>query len=221
LELTVVMPCLNEERTVAKCVEKALQTIRLLGTRGDVLVVDNGSTDQSVEAATLAGARVVHQPRKGYGNALRKGFEEARGKYIVMADCDESYDFADVPRFLERLRAGADLVMGNRVAGEIKPGAMPWHHRWIGNPGLSWFLNMLFRTGVGDSQCGMRGLTKEAARRMNLQMPGMELASEMVIKSAVAGLRIEEIPITLWPMAAIAAITCAASATAGVTCGSC
>ena len=199
LELTVVMPCLNEERTLPICVGKAVSTIQKLGIQGEVLIVDNGSTDRSVEVAQAAGARVVHQTLKGYGNALRKGFDEAAGRFIIIGDCDDSYDFTDLERFVVRLRNGAELVMGNRLRGEIKPGAMPWHHRWIGNPLLSRFLNILYRTGVGDSHCGMRGFTKDAYKRMNLQMPGMELASEMVIKSSRAGLRIEEIPITLWP----------------------
>ncbi|HWG44483.1 MAG TPA: glycosyltransferase family 2 protein [Gemmataceae bacterium] len=199
LELSVVMPCLNEARTVGRCVEKALRTMRELGIAGEVVVSDNGSTDDSVTLAEQAGARVVHQPLKGYGNALRKGFAEARGRYIIMGDCDDSYDFTDLKRFVDRLRAGADLVMGNRFAGEIKPGAMPWLHRWIGNPILTRFLNLLFRTGVGDTHCGLRGFRKDAVQRMNLHMPGMELASEMVIKSARAGQRIEEVPITLWP----------------------
>jgi glycosyltransferase involved in cell wall biosynthesis len=199
LELTVVMPCLNEERTVVACVQKALGTMNAAGIRGEVLVVDNGSVDRSVEVSRAAGARVVHQSLKGYGNALRKGFAEARGRYILMGDCDESYDFGDLGRFVAQLRGGADLVMGNRLAGEIKPGAMPWLHRWIGNPGLTWFLNLLFRAGIGDTYCGLRGFRNDAVPRMNLQMPGMELAPEMVIKSARAGLRIEEIPITLWP----------------------
>jgi glycosyltransferase involved in cell wall biosynthesis len=199
LELSVVMPCLNEERTLPACVEKAVKTMLELGIEGEVVVVDNGSTDRSVERAEEAGARVVHQSLRGYGNALRKGFAEARGKYVLMADCDESYDLTDLHRFVERLRSGADLVMGNRMRGEIKPGAMPWHHRWIGNPLLSGFLNVLFHTGVGDSHCGMRAFRRDAVRKMNLRMPGMELASEMVIKSSMAQLKIEEIPITLWP----------------------
>jgi glycosyltransferase involved in cell wall biosynthesis len=180
-------------------VEKALKTMQSLGIHGEVLVVDNGSNDRSVELALAAGARVAHQSLKGYGNALRKGFAEARGRFIIMGDCDESYDFADLQRFVDRLRGGADLVMGNRLGGEIKPGAMPWLHRWVGNPGLTWFLNVLFRAGIGDTYCGMRGFRRDAVPRMNLQMPGMELAPEMVIKSARAGLRIEEIPITLSP----------------------
>lgn len=199
LELSIVMPCLNEERTVGRCVEKAVRTMRELGIAGEVVVVDNGSTDRSVELAESAGARVIRHPLKGYGNALRRGFAEARGAYIIMGDCDDSYDFADLERFVARLRLGAEVVMGNRLAGEIKPGAMPWHHRWIGNPCLTWFLNLLFRTGVGDTHCGMRGFRRDAVLSLNLQMPGMELASEMVIKGAVAKLRVEEIPITLHP----------------------
>lgn len=199
IELSVVMPCLNEERTVGCCVEKALRTLRELGIAGEVVVSDNGSTDGSVELARRAGARVVEQPLKGYGNALRKGFAEARGRFIIMGDCDDSYDFTDMKRFVDRLRDGADLVMGNRFAGEIKPGAMPWLHQRIGNPGLSWFLNLLFHTGARDVYCGMRGFRKDAVERMNLHMPGMELAPEMVIKSKLARLSIEEVPIVLWP----------------------
>jgi glycosyltransferase involved in cell wall biosynthesis len=199
LELSVVMPCLNEELTVGVCVEKALRTMQQWGIQGEVLVVDNGSTDKSVMAAERAGARVVPQPLKGYGNALRKGFAEAKGKFVLMGDCDDSYDFTDLWRFVERLRGGADVVMGNRLKGEIKPGAMPWLHRWVGNPGLTWFLNLLFKSGVGDTHCGMRGFRRDALSRLRLQMPGMELASELVIKNALAGHKVEEIPITLWP----------------------
>src|SRR5207247_1982374 len=168
-----------------------------LGICGEVVVMDNGSTDRSVELAEVAGARVVHHSLKGYGNALRRGFQEARGQYIIMGDCDDSYDFTDLKRFVDELRRGADLVMGNRLAGEIKPGAMRWHHRWIGNPGLTWFLNLLFRSGVGDTHCGMRGFRKDAVQSLNLQMPGMELASEMIIKAATAKQKIVNIPITL------------------------
>lgn len=199
LELSIVMPCLNEARTVGRCVEKALRTMRELGIVGEVIVSDNGSTDGSIELAERAGARVVHQPLKGYGNALHKGFAEARGRFIIMGDCDDSYDFTDLQRFVERLRSGADVVMGNRFKGEIKPGAMPWLHRWVGNPGLTWFLNLLYRTGVGDTHCGMRGFRREALARLNPRMPGMEFASELVIKSALARQRIDEIAITLWP----------------------
>ncbi len=199
LELSVVMPCLNEERTVGICVEKAVRTMREQGIAGEVVIVDNGSSDRSVEVATAAGARVVYHPLKGYGNALRRGFAEAKGEFIIMGDCDDSYDFTDLKRFVDCLRGGADLVMGNRLKGTVKPGAMPWLHKYVGNPVLSGFLNVLFKTGVGDSHCGMRGFRKNAVPKMNLQMPGMELASEMVIKSSLAKLKIEEIPITLWP----------------------
>lgn len=192
------MPCLNEERTVGACVSAALTAMRSLGIEGEVVVVDNGSTDSSAQVARDAGARIVHEPEPGYGNAVRRGLDAAAGRLIVMGDCDQSYDFGELGRFVERLNAGADLVMGNRLAGEIKPGAMPWLHR-LGNPLLSGFLNLIYRTGVGDSHCGLRGLTKAAYQKMNLRMSGMEMASEMVIKSSVAGLAIEEIPITLWP----------------------
>jgi len=199
LELSVVMPCLNEARTVGSCVGKAVETMQRLGIVGEVIVVDNGSTDASCDIAAAAGARVVRHPLQGYGNALRRGFDEARGRYIIMGDADESYDFTDLERFVVELRGGADLVMGNRLRGRIMPGAMPWHHRWIGNPLLSGFLNLVYRTAAGDCHCGMRGFTREAVGRMNLQMPGMELASEIVIKAASAGLAIREIPITLHP----------------------
>lgn len=199
LELSVVMPCLNEELTVAVCVEKAVRTMRELGIAGEVVVVDNGSTDRSRELAEAAGARVIRHHLRGYGNALRRGFDEARGRYIVMGDADDSYDFTEIGRFVDRLRGGAELVMGNRLKGKIMPGAMPWHHRWIGNPVLSGLLNFIYRTGAGDCHCGLRGFTKAGYRRMNLQMPGMELASEIVIKAKKADLKIEEIPITLHP----------------------
>jgi glycosyltransferase involved in cell wall biosynthesis len=199
LELSVVMPCLNEERTLPVCIAKALNAMRERGIVGEVLVVDNGSTDRSVVVAREHGARVVCQPLKGYGNALRKGFAESRGRFVIMGDCDESYDFRDIPRFVDQLRGGAELVMGNRLQGGIKPRAMPWLHQRLGNPGLTWFMNLLFGTNSGDVYCGMRGMRKDAIRRMNLQMPGMELAPEMVIKSTLAGLKVEEIPITLWP----------------------
>ena len=193
------MPCLNEEKTVGRCVAKAIATMQSLGVQGEVLIIDNGSTDSSVATARAAGARVIYHPIRGYGNALRRGFSEARGKHIIMGDCDDSYDFTALEPFILRLRNGAELVMGNRLAGEIKPGAMPWLHRYIGNPVLSRFLNLLFDSRMGDSHCGMRGFSTAAVKKMNLQMPGMELASEMVIKSRLAGLRMEEIPITLWP----------------------
>ncbi len=199
LDVTVLMPCLNESRTLPACIQKATKAIQELGLRGEVLIADNGSTDNSVALAESLGARVVVQSARGYGNALRKGFAEARGRFVIMGDADESYDFLDIKRFIDLLEAGADLVMGNRLRGEIKPKAMPWLHRWVGNPGLTWLLNLMFRTGIHDTQCGMRGLRREAYSRLHMHAAGMEFASEMVIKASVAGLRIEEIPITLWP----------------------
>ena len=198
-EVAVIMPCLNEALTVGTCVSKALATFRSLGVSGEVVVVDNGSTDGSREIAQRAGARVVREERRGYGSALMRGAEEARARYIIMADADDSYDLTDLERFIGGLRAGNDLVMGSRRLGKILPGAMPWHHRWIGNPVLSGILNLLFRAGISDAHCGMRGFTKEAYRRMHLQTTGMEFASEMVIKAALAKMKIAEIPITLHP----------------------
>lgn len=199
LFLSVVMPCLNEERTVGICVSKAVAALARLGVAGEVLVVDNGSTDRSVIVARLAGARVVFEPERGYGNAVRRGFDEARGRYLVMGDCDESYDFDDISAFIERLALGADVVIGNRYAGGIKPGAMPWLHRWIGNPALSHLIRVMYCTPIGDSQCGMRGLSMEAYRRLRPRMPGMEFASEMLIRASLARLRIEEVPVVLSP----------------------
>ena len=198
-EVAVILPCLNEARTVGICVAKAVETFRRLGVRGEVVVVDNGSTDDSRAVAERAGARVVRESRPGYGSALMRGAEEARAPFLIMADADDSYDLTDLERFIEGLRAGNDLVMGSRRRGTILPGAMPWHHRWIGNPVLSGILNLLFRAGISDAHCGMRGFTKDAYRRMQLQTTGMEFASEMVIKAALGKLKVAEIPITLHP----------------------
>jgi glycosyltransferase involved in cell wall biosynthesis len=198
-EVSVILPCLNEAETVATCVTKAVDTMRRLGLRGEVVVVDNGSTDGSQALAERCGARVVQEPRRGYGSALMRGIEEARAPFIIMADADDSYDLTDLERFIEGLRSGADLVMGTRRRGTIKPGAMPWLHRWIGNPALSGILNLLFGAGISDAHCGMRAFTKEAYRRMQLQTTGMEFASEMPIKAALGKMRITEIPITLYP----------------------
>jgi len=199
IELSVVLPCLNEAETVGPCVRLAVATLRSLGVRGEVVVVDNGSTDDSAAIATREGARVVQESQPGYGSALMRGIEEARGRYVIMADADQSYDLGDLERFLVELRKGFDLVMGSRLRGRIEPGAMPWLHRWIGNPLLSGLLNFLFRPGISDAHCGMRGFSKEGYRRMQLQTTGMEFAAEMVIKAALGGLRITEIPITLHP----------------------
>lgn len=197
--VSVVMPCLNEEETVGPCVQRAWEGIKRLGLPGEVVVADNGSTDRSVEIAQSLGARVVHQPIKGYGSAYQKGIEEAKGDFIVIGDSDLSYDFLDIPRFVSPLMEGFDLVMGTRLKGKISPGAMPWLHRWIGNPVLSGILNLLFRTGISDAHCGMRAFTKKAWERLSLRSRGMEFASEMVIQAGKKKLKITEIPITLYP----------------------
>lgn len=196
-QVSIVLPCLNEADTVGPCVRTALAALRRLGVRGEVVVVDNGSTDGSADIAAGCGARVVHESRRGYGSALMRGAEEARAPLIIMADADESYDLADLGRFIDGLMAGNDLVMGTRIRGTIEPGAMPWLHRWVGNPLLTGLLNILFHARVSDAHCGMRGFTKDAYRRMQLQTTGMEFASEMIIKAALANMRIAELPITL------------------------
>jgi len=198
--VSVVMPCLNEEAAVGACVEQALQALAAMGVAGEVVVVDNGSSDRSAAVARVAGARVVEEPRRGYGSAYLRGFAEARGRYLVMGDADGSYDFGDLARFVEPLVAGeAELVMGDRLGGDIRPGAMPWSHRWIGNPILSGMLRLLFRTRISDSHCGMRAITREAYDRLGLRTTGMELASEMVVSALREGLAVREIPITYHP----------------------
>jgi len=199
LEVSVVIPCLNEARSIAACIDKALAAFARANVRGEVVVSDNGSTDGSIELSREHGARVVHATVKGYGHALRKGIEEAHGTFIVMGDADDSYDFSELPRFVEKWREGYEIVMGNRFRGEIKEGAMPWLHKYLGNPVLSGILNLFFRSGVGDAHCGMRGFTKDAYMRMDLRTTGMEFASEFVIKAAKMRLKMTEIPITLWP----------------------
>ncbi len=197
-ELSIVLPCLNEAETVGICVAKAMETLKRLRIFGEVVVVDNGSNDGSGEVARRAGARVIKEPRRGYGRALRTGIEEARGRFIIMADADASYDLTDLQRFLDRMRAGDDLVMGSRMQGRIEQGAMPWLHR-IGNPFLSGILKLFFRGRVSDPHCGMRGFSKDAFERMRLTSTGMEFASEMVIKAVLAGMRVSDLPITLRP----------------------
>ena len=198
-EVSVVLPCLNEAGTVGTCVAKGLDALRRLGVCGEVIVVDNGSADGSAEVAAAAGARVVDEPRRGYGSALMCGIAAARAPLIIMADADDSYDLTDLERFITGLRGGADVVIGSRRRGTIEPGAMPTLHRWIGNPLFSAALSFLFRVNVSDTHCGMRAFTRAAYDRMQLQTTGMEFASEMVIKAALADLRITEIPITLRP----------------------
>jgi len=199
LDVSVVIPCLNEANSLAFCIDKALAAFRGAGLRGEVLVADNGSTDGSVGIAEVHGARVVTVSERGYGAALRAGIAAAHGEFIVMGDADDSYDFSEVPNFVSKLREGFDLVMGNRFLGEIKPGAMPPLHRYFGNPGLTTLLNTFFHSGVGDVYCGMRGFTRELAQRLDVRSTGMEFALEMVIKAAQMQARIAEIPIILWP----------------------
>lgn len=196
-EVSVVMPCLNEAATVGICVAKALSTLKKLGVEGEVVVADNGSTDGSQEIARAAGARVVEVQEKGYGAAYLGGIPRAAGRYIVIGDSDDTYDFTDLERFITPLREGDDMVIGNRLKGKIEPGAMPWANRHIGNPFLSAFLNFIYKTQIGDAHCGMRSFTREAFDRMKLKTPGMEFASEMVIKASLLKLKIREIPITL------------------------
>lgn len=199
VEVSVVIPCLNEANSLALCVDKAANAFRASGVSGEVIVADNGSTDGSIQIAEEHGARVVRVAERGYGSALRAGIAAARGPYIVMGDADDSYDFTDVPRFVEKLREGFDMVLGNRFLGEIKPGAMPPLHRYFGNPGLTALLNTLFGARIGDSYCGMRGFRRELYDRLDVRSRGMEFALEMIIKAAQIGARISEIPIILWP----------------------
>jgi hypothetical protein len=190
----VVIPCLNEAENIEECVETALTTMQRTAIPGEVVVADNGSEDGSAELAEATGARVVREPVRGYGSAYLAGFAAARGRYIVMADADLTYDFNEIPRFLAELEAGGDMVIGNRM-GNIHPGAMPWHHRYIGNPLLSSFLNLLFHTGVSDAHCGMRAFRREHLERLDLRTTGMEFASEMVVRAAKAKLDIRQLPI--------------------------
>jgi len=199
LELTVLLPCLNEARTLADCIATALACIQTHGLSAEVVVADNGSTDGSQEIATRSGARVISVPERGYGAALYHGAMGARGKFIIMADADGSYDLSDLMPYVVKLREGYDLVMGNRFAGGIKPGAMPWKNRYIGNPVLTGIGRVLFRTPVRDFHCGMRGFTREAFLRMDLRTSGMEFASEMAVKATLSGMRLTEVPTTLSP----------------------
>lgn len=199
LELTVMMPCLNEAETVAICVAKANRYLARAGIAGEVLVADNGSDDGSQQLATDAGARVVHIPRRGYGSALLGGIAAARGRHIIMADADDSYDFSALDAFVERLRRGDQLVMGDRFAGGIMPGAMPSLHRYLGNPVLSFIGRLLFRSPIRDFHCGLRGFDRNAMVALNLSSPGMEFASEMIVKATLAGFRISDVPTVLSP----------------------
>lgn len=199
VELTILMPCLNEAETLEVCIRKARGFLERSGINGEVLISDNGSTDGSQALAESLGARVTHAPRRGYGAALINGIETARGRYIIMGDADDSYDFENLQPFVDRLRGGADLVMGNRFAGGIAPGAMPPLHKYLGNPVLSGIGQLFFRPNVGDFHCGLRGFNRDRVAALGLQTTGMEFASEMVVKATLArpNYRIEEVPTTL------------------------
>jgi hypothetical protein len=198
-ELTILMPCLNEAATVGACVAKARGFLDKAGIAGEVLVADNGSNDGSQALAAAEGARVVAVSERGYGSALRAGIDAARGRYVIMGDADDSYDFSKLDAFVERLRAGHPLVMGNRFKGGIRPGAMPRLHRYLGNPVLSFIGRLFFNTKVGDFHCGLRGFDRHAVMSLDLRTPGMEFASELVVKAALAGWSIAEVPTTLDP----------------------
>lgn len=199
--LTILMPCLNEAETLEKCIAKAQSSIVKSGLVGEVLIADNGSTDGSVQLAEAAGARVVHVKNKGYGNALKGGIKEARGQWVIMGDADDSYDFSDLTDIIGKLQEGNDLVMGCRLpsgGGRIMSNAMPWKHRWIGNPVLSFIGKLFFDAPVTDFHCGLRGFLKSAIQGLGLKTSGMEFASEMVIKASLQGLKITQVPITLY-----------------------
>jgi glycosyltransferase involved in cell wall biosynthesis len=199
VELSVVMPCLNEAETLEICIAKAQETLRAANICGEVIVADNGSTDGSQRIALECGARLVNVVQRGYGSALRGGIAAAQGKYVLMGDADASYDFSHIPRFLADLRAGSDLVMGNRFLGGIAEGAMPRLHRYLGNPALTWLGRLFFKASCGDFYCGLRGFRKDAYEKMGLRTAGMEFATEMVVKAALLGMRVSEVPTTLSP----------------------
>lgn len=199
LEVSVVMPCLNEAKTIGLCIARAQAALQAAGLAGEIIVADNGSTDGSAALAQQAGARVVHQAERGYGAAYMKGIAAAAGRYVVIGDSDNTYDFGSLPELITPLRAGYDLVLGSRFKGAILPGAMPWANRYIGNPILTGLLNRLFKLKVSDAHTGLRAFTREAYARMEVQTTGMEFASEMVIKASMAGLKVTEIPITYYP----------------------
>src|SRR5919204_184402 len=199
LLVSVVIPALNEAESIVACVRRSIDTMEEHGIRGEVIVADNGSTDGTPDLARGAGARVIYEQRKGYGSAYLAGFASARGRYIVMGDADETYDFAEIARFIEPLEDGADFVMGSRLRGKIHPGAMPWLHRYVGNPVITGLLNLFFKTRVSDAHCGMRAFRRELLPRLDLRTTGMEFASEQVIRSSKLGLDIREIPIEYHP----------------------
>ena len=197
--VSVVIPCLDEAAAIADCVACARETLAAARLPGEVIVVDNGSTDESAQRARAAGATVVTEPLRGYGNAYRRGFDAARGRYVVMGDADGSYDFGELTRFVDALDRGADFVIGTRLRGRIHPGAMSWVHRYVGNPVLNGLLNAIYGAGISDSHCGMRAFRREDLARLELRSTGMELASEQVIRSVQLGLAITELPIDYRP----------------------
>jgi glycosyltransferase involved in cell wall biosynthesis len=199
IELTIVMPCLNEAETLERCIVKAMAYLEQSKIKGEIVIGDNGSTDGSQEIARKAGARVVDVPRRGYGAALMGAIDGARGKYVIMGDSDDSYDFSHLDPFVEKLRAGYDLVMGNRFKGGVQPGAMPFLHRYLGNPVLSFIGRLFFRSDVGDFHCGLRGFRQDIVSVLGLQTTGMEFASEMVVKATLFKLKLAEVPTTLAP----------------------
>lgn len=199
IELTIVMPCLNEAETLERCIVKAMGYLEKSKIKGEVVIGDNGSTDGSQDIARKAGARVVDVPRRGYGAALMGAIEGARGKYVIMGDSDDSYDFTRLDAYVEKLRGGYDLVMGNRFKGGIAPGAMPFLHKYLGNPVLSFIGRLFFRSDIGDFHCGLRGFRQDIVQVLGLQTTGMEFASEMVVKATLFKLKIAEVPTTLSP----------------------
>ncbi|NPA95905.1 MAG: glycosyltransferase family 2 protein, partial [Thermodesulfobacteria bacterium] len=199
IELSVVMPCLNEEETLATCINKVWKWAEENNVYTEIIIADNGSTDNSVKIARQCGAKVIRVQERGYGSALAGGIHAASGKYIIMGDADDSYDFHDLTPFLDKLRQGYDLVMGNRFLGGIKKNAMPPLHRYLGNPVLTAIGRLFFHSPCGDFHCGLRGFRKDRILQLQLQTTGMEFASEMVIKATLQGLRIAEVPTTLSP----------------------
>jgi glycosyltransferase involved in cell wall biosynthesis len=199
VEISIVMPCLNEAETLATCIQKARRAIDRDGLAAEIIVADNGSTDGSQVIARELGARVVPVERKGYGSALIGGIDATRGRFVIMGDADDSYDFTAIAPLIDKLRAGSDLVVGNRFMGGIEAGAMPWSHRWVGNPVLTLISRIFFHTPVGDMHCGLRGFRKDAYQRMRLRATGMEFSSEMVIKASLKRMHIAEVPVTLRP----------------------
>jgi glycosyltransferase involved in cell wall biosynthesis len=199
VEVSIVLPCLNEAETLGTCIAQIRETFAQAGIAGEVVVADNGSIDGSLEIAAVLGARVIQIPEKGYGSALLGGIKSARGEFVIMGDSDGSYDFHDIPKFVAELRRGNDLVMGNRFRGGIRAGAMPALHRYLGNPVLTWLGRRFFQSHCGDFHCGLRGFRRHAVDRMDLQTTGMEFASEMVVKATLFGMRVAEVPTTLSP----------------------